>query len=252
MPAELALAVVSLLTGAVAMLVLRATSNPARLRMARNVITAHVLEMRIYQDDLVLILKALAAALAGNLRYLRLMLVPLIAIAAVVAPIVVQLDARFDRSPLHAGETALVSVTCAPGIDVMRAAIDLEVDKSAVVERPRVRVPARREVHWRVRAERPGTPAVTIRVASARYQFRLAAEPGTGTIGRLRTQSALDALLHPGLPPLPHDASIARIEVRYPPARYSILGWRTHWLVVLVAWSMVGALILKRVLRIEI
>jgi len=247
-----ALAVVSLLTGAVAMLIFRATSNPARIRTTRNAITAHVLEMRIYQDDLVLILKALVAAVAGNLRYLRLVLGPLILIAAVVAPILVLLDARFARSPLHSGETAMVTVTCAPGIDVMSTAIDLDASSGAIVGGPRVRVPARREVHWQVRAERPGTPTVTMRIADTRYRFPLAAEPGSRTIGRLRTQSALDGLLHPGLPPLPQGASIARLEVRYPPARYSILAWRTHWLVVFVVWSMVGALILKRVLRIEI
>ena len=252
MNADLALAVASALTGAVAMLIFRATSDQARIRTTRDAITGHVLEMRVYQDDLVLILKALGAALAGNLRYLRLVLVPLLAIAVVVAVVFVQLDARFSRAPLEAHQAAMVTVTYAAGIDVMTAAIDLEAGDGAVVDGPRVRVPARREVNWRVRAERRGTPTVTARVGSARYPFALAAAPGTRVVGDRRSRSRLDAMFHPGLPALPDRLPIERVEIRYPPARHSLFGWRTHWLMVFVFWSLVGALVPMRLLRIAV
>jgi hypothetical protein len=251
MSPDLALAVVSALTGAVAMLIFRATSDQARIRETRNAITAHVLEMRIYQDDLALILRALGAALATNLRYLRLVLVPALAIAAVVAVVFIQLDARFGRAPLRPGETAMVTATLKSGIDVMGVATSIEVGEGAVVEGPQVRVQARREVNWRVRAEQQGTPTVTLRVDQARYQFPLAAKPGM-VVGRERSRSAMDALLHPGLPTLLEYSPIERVEVRYPPARHSLFGWETHWLVVFVFWSLVGALALKLLLRIAI
>lgn len=252
MNADLALALVSALTGAAAMLIFRATSNQARIRTTRDAITAHVLEMRVYQDDLVLILKALGAALATNLRYLRLVLVPLLVIAAVVAPVVVQLDARFSRAPLAPHQAAMVTVTYAAGIDVMTAAIDLEAGDGAVVDGARVRVPARREVNWRVRADRVGTPTVTARVENARYGFALAAAPGARVVGNRRSRSLLDAVLHPGLPALPDDLPIKRVEIRYPPARHSLFGWRTHWLTVFVFWSLVGALVPMRLFRIAV
>jgi hypothetical protein len=252
MPADLALAVVSLLTGAIAMLIFRATSHPARIRSTRDAITAHVLAMRIYQDDLALILRSLGAALMANLRYLRLVLVPLAVIAVVMAPILVQLDARFDRAPLRFGQTAMVTVTCSPWIDVTKTPIDLDAADGALVTGPRVSVPARHEVNWRVRAERPGTPGLTLRVADARYRFVLAAKEGTGIIGRFRNHALFGALLHPGLPPLPASWSVERVEIRYPQARYSLFGWQAHWLVAFFVWSLVGALILKVALRIEV
>jgi hypothetical protein len=250
MSAGVALAVISALTGALAMLIFRALSSQARIRATRNAITAHVLEMRIYQDDLALILRALGAALATHLRYLRLVLVPVLGIAIVMALVFIQLDARFSRAPLRPGESAMVTATLRSGTDVMSAPIELEAGDGAAVHGPRVRVFARREVNWQVCAERAGAPRLTLRFGNVRYELRLAAQPGAGIVGRHRSQAPFEALWQPGLPPLPPE--IDRVEVRYPPARHSLLGWETHWLIVFAFWSLAGALALKLWLRVEI
>jgi len=250
--AAAALAVVSLLCGVATILIFKATSNQAAIRRARDRITAHILEMRIYQDDLVLILDALGATLASNLRYLRVIALPLVVIGVLVAIVFTQLDARFARAPIRVGDATLVTVTCPPGVDVMNTPASLEAGEGAAVDAARVRVPARREVTWHVRAERTGTPALTVRVADTAYSFTLNTEGGTAAKGSVRSRSPWSGVLHPGLPPLPGSGAIQRIEVRYPPARPPLLGWRTHWLVVFLAWSLVGALIPKVLLRIEV
>jgi hypothetical protein len=245
-----ALAVISLLCGVATIFIFRATSNQAAIRGARSRVVAHVLEMRIYQDDLVLILRALGATLATNLRYLRIVAWPIVLIGVVVGLAFTQLDARFARSPLGAGDHALVTVTYRPGIDVM-GGTSLEAGEGAAIDAGRVRVPARREVSWRVRVERPGTPTVTARAGEASYRFALAAEPGTRVVGDRRSRSALSGLLHPGLPAF-GAAPIERIAIDYPPAQHSLFGWRTHWLVVFIAWSLIGAAIPKLLFRIAV
>ena len=249
--ADLALAAVSLLCGVAAIVIFNATSNQDAIRRTRARLMGHVLEMRIYQDDLVLILRALGATLAANLHYLRWVAWPVLWIALVVAAVFMQLDARFARSRLGPEEAAMVTVTYAPGVDVMSDGTRLEAAGGAV-EAARVRVPARREVGWRVRVEAPGAPTVTLHVRDATYRFPLATGTGTGLVGDQRSRSALSGLLHPGLPRLSSDVPIERIEVRYPPARHRLLGWPTHWLVVFAAWSLVGALIPKMLFRIAI
>jgi hypothetical protein len=203
----------------------------------------------------VLILRALGATLATNLRYLRVVAWPIVLIGAVVGLAFTQLDARFARSPLQGDGTALVTVTYRPGIDVMGAGTSLEAGEGAVIEGARVRVPARREVCWRVRAVQPGSspgnPALTARAGDASYRFALAAGSGTRVVGDRRSRSFLDGLLHPGLPAL-GTAPIERIAIDYPPARHSLFGWRTNWLVVFIAWSLIGALIPKLLFRIEV
>jgi hypothetical protein len=250
--ADLALAVVSLLCGVAMIFLFRATSRQERIRRTRDLFQARILEMRIYQDDPVLILKGLGAALWTNVLYLRLVLVPLVLIGVLVAVVFIQLEARFGRSPLPVHGTALVTVVYRTGIDVMSAPLTIEAGEGAIVDSPPVRVPARREVNWRLRAERRGAPEVTLRVGDDAYRFALAAVPGTGAVGELRSRSGRDALLHPGLPRLPREVPIASVAVRYPPARHWLFGWRAHWLLVFVVWSLVGALVPAWVFRIQI
>lgn len=246
-----ALAAVALLFGVAAILLFRVTSDQGAIRTLRAAQAAHVLEMRIYQDDLVLMLRALGKALAANLRYLGLVLVSVLAVGALFAALLPQLDARFARAPLSAGGATMITVTCRPGFDVMGPGLALEPGGGAVTE-SRVRVPARREVSWGVRLERAGAPTATLVAGAATWSFALAAAPGTGVVGASRSRSPLDPLLHPGLPRLRDDAPIERIEVRYPAARHRLLGRDVHWLVAFAFWSLVGALVPKLVFRIAV
>src|SRR5258705_6925799 len=95
-----------------------------------------------------------------------------------MAQFLIQLDARFDRAPLRRGETAMVTVTCSPGLDIMTTAIDLDAADGAVVDGPRVSVPARHEVNWRVPAARPRMPARAPPGGKAPRPFAPAAPPG--------------------------------------------------------------------------
>jgi hypothetical protein len=245
--AGLALAAASVGCGAAVMAVLKATSDQALLRRVRQRFQARILEIRIYQDDPVLILRALAGALAANLVTLRLLLLPLVLSFAVVALVYLQLEGRFAVAPLRGGERTVLTATYGAGVDVMRDAPTLATSEAAA--ELEVRVPERREVTWRVRAG-AGTPVVTLGVGDRAYRFPLTATPGTSVIGQGRSRSAWDAFLHPGLPRLPADVPIERVTVRYPAAEHVLLVWRTSWLWVFVFWSLAGAMVFKFVFRV--
>lgn len=244
----LALAVASVGCGAAVMAVLKATSDQERLRRVRRRFEARVLEIRIYQNDPVLILRALGGALGANLVTLRLLLVPLVISFAVVALVYLQLEARFAVAPLRSGEATLVTATYRSGVDVMRDAPTLEAVSGAVAELE-VRVPERREVSWRVRAG-GRAPTVTLGIRDHTYRFPIATAPGTKVIGRERSRSAWNAILHPGLPRLPAAVPIERVTVRYPVAEHTLLVWRTSWLWLFLFWSILGAVVFKSVFRV--
>lgn len=248
----LALAVVSSICGAVMIAIVRATSDQARIRRTRQRFQAHLLEIRIYADDPARIVKALGAALVDNLVHARQMLVPLLAAGVLVAIVYVQLDARFARSPLGVRDAALVTVTCRAGVDVLGGDLSLATDDGARVDAPPVRVPAEREVSWRVRVTRAGRRSMTLGVGEATYRFTVAAAPGTNVVGAVRSRVPLDRLVHPGLPALPDDLPIERVAVRYPPAEHDLFGWRLPWLLPFVVWSLAGGLASKLLLRVEL
>ncbi|MFQ5743411.1 MAG: hypothetical protein ACE5HV_07465, partial [Acidobacteriota bacterium] len=56
----------------------------------------------------------------------------------------------------------------------------------------------------------------------------------------------LDQLLNPSEPPLPPSSPVESISLDYPEREVSLLGWKTHWLVVFFILTMVVAFALRK------
>jgi len=249
-----ALCAVSMAAGVVLIFLFRAWSNQARVRRARDRLSAHVLEIRLYRDDPVLVLRALGSVITGNFAYLRAVYKPILALALVATVFLIQLDARYGRAPLRPGHNAVVRVVLAEGLDVMSVGVRARVTRGgATIDAPPVRIPSERAVYFRVRIDTPGRPVLALRAMNTEVSLPLVAERDNAVIGwSRRARSGRDMLLHPGLDALPDHSPIASIRVDYPGERYSVFGWRTHWLVVFLIGSMVGGLIPKFLFRIDI
>jgi hypothetical protein len=248
-----ALSVISGLTGVALIFLFKAASNQKRIKETRDQFKARILEMRIYQDNIVLIHKALFKALGTNISYLRVSLKPILVLVAFVFLIFIQLDERYGRRHLHTGETALITVTLEDGLDPAKATFDLDAGEGLAIDSPPVRDRVDRQIHWRIRVTQPGTNDLTVRVYDQEYVFPVRAERSNATIGHTRSDGKLwNPLLYPSLPRIPGESAIQAVELRYPSADYSLFGWRTHWLVVFIIFSFVGALIPKFLFKIEI
>jgi hypothetical protein len=249
----LALAVLSLLTGVALIFLFKATSDQKKIKATRDRFKARILEMRIYQNDIVLIHRALFAALWTNLVYLRVSLKPIVVLLLFVFGIFVQFDERYGRRHLEASDHALLSVTLAEGNDPKAVDFDLEVDGGLVVDSRPVRSSATRQIHWRLVANEPGTHEMNVKVGGSDYRVPVRAEVTNGVIGHRRTAgSFFDPLLYPSLPKIPSDSPLQAVELHYPSTEYELFGWGTHWLVVFIIFSFVGALIPKFLFKIEI
>jgi hypothetical protein len=249
----LALAVLSLITGVALMFLFKATSDQKKIKATRDQFKARILEMRIYQNDIVLIHKALFAALWTNLVYLRVSLKPIVVLLLFVLPVFIQFDERYGRRHLEASDHALLSVTLQEGNDPRVIPFSLQLDDGLVVDSRPVRSSASRQIHWRLVANSPGTHQMHIKVGESEYDFPVRAEKNNGTIGHTRTAGAFfDPLFHPSLPMIPAGSPIQAVTLHYPSTEYELFGWGTHWLVVFIIFSFVGALIPKFVFKIEI
>src|SRR5712692_10137961 len=107
------LAVFSFFTGVMMLVAYRFTSNQAAIRRAKDKMQAHVLAVRLFQDQLGVVLRSYGRILGATLGYLRLSLVPLLVMFMPLALLLVQLDARFAYRPLRAGEQVLLRVQVA-------------------------------------------------------------------------------------------------------------------------------------------
>jgi len=85
MPALASLVPISILSGIGMLLVFRRTSDQAAVRLAKSLVTAHLLEFRLFMDEPRLILKAQRDLIVANARFLKLMLRPLLVLALPMA-----------------------------------------------------------------------------------------------------------------------------------------------------------------------
>jgi len=243
----------SFLAGIAMIFIFKATSDQQGVKAARDQFKARILEMRIYQDDIVLILKALGAAIWTNVTYLRVSLKPILVLVAFALLVFIQLDQRYGRAPLDSGETAMLTVTLKPGVDALSVPTELQVGEGIAVDARPVRVTSRHEVNWRLRVTAPGRHNVTLTAYDKAYEFPIFADVSNDAIGRKRTANSwTDALIHTGLPALPANSPIESVELRYPTTDYSLFGWHTHWIIVFIVLSFLGATIPKFLFGIEV
>jgi hypothetical protein len=232
---------ISVLIGIGILLVFRRTSDQTAVRRAKSLVTAHLLEFRLFMDEPRLILRAQRDLILANLRFLKLMLWPVVVLALPMALLLAGMDAFYGRAPLVAGQPAIVTAqlhaTAAGGLLLLRAPAEI------AVETPGVRVPAEHQVSWRIRPLRAITSELELVQGDRVVRKSIAAGKGMRYLSERRASLA-GLLLHPAEPPL-RDREIEWIEVRYPGA--SIL--HLHWLIWFFIVSGVTALLLKRKFR---
>ncbi|MBA4378300.1 MAG: hypothetical protein C0395_06530, partial [Gemmatimonas sp.] len=109
------LAVVSALAGVAMLWLFKLTTNQDLLARRRRELTGSLYELSLYQDSLAVMARLQARLLAANLRYLLVSLPALLVLLPLALLAIVQLDARFQRRALRAGEEILVTALYAEG-----------------------------------------------------------------------------------------------------------------------------------------
>jgi hypothetical protein len=232
---------VSVLTGIAVLLVFRRASDPAAVRRAKNQATAHLLEFRLFMDEPRLILRAQRDLVVANLRFMKLMLRPVLVLLLPMALLLVEMDAFYGHVPLAAGQPAIVTAHLEG--DPSAIPLELEAPSGIAVESPGVRIPAAREVSWRIRPWGAASGSLQLHSGDRVLTKTVASGRGVRYLSERRASLA-GFIWHPTEPPITGSA-IDWIEVRYPPAQI----FHLHWLVWFFAVSGITALLLRRKLR---
>lgn len=249
LPPIWSLTVVSLATAVGMLLVFKATSDQKGIAAVKRRIHACLFEIRLFNDDLLAILRAQLEILRHNLTYLRLNLVPLAVMIVPLVLVIAQLQFHYGYRGLEPGQTALVKVRLADGWDPSRrpeARLDVAA-QGVRVETPAAWFPAIRELTWRVAAASPGDYQLTVALDGATYSKSLRV---SGAVARRSPERLapgfFNQLLYPAEDPLPAGAPVESIAVTYPDAAVFVLGWEIHWLIVFFVLSIVFAYALKK------
>lgn len=248
LPPLVGLAFMALLTAVVVLLVYRKTSDQDGIAAVRRRIVASLLEMRLFRDDLLVVLRAQGRVLRASFRYFRYSLVPLVWVLLPLVVLFIHLDRIYGYEPLVPGETAIVSLVAE---DVEGVA--LKAGPGLALETPALRVPGSQEAQWRIRGLVPGDHTVTVEASGDEVTKEVTVGSGPTPLSPTRPSSGVfDQLLHPGENPVPAGASVHGITVHYRRATVSFLGWQTHWVIPFLVLTIVFGFAMQKPLRVKL
>ena len=233
------LVLISMAAGVVMMLLFKAASNPAAIRRAKRRVQAQLLALRLFGDEPALVWSAQMRLLTGNVRYLGVMLVPVLAVAIPFVLAYPHLEALFGRAPLPVGSATVLTLRLrAPSPEPAR----LDVPAGLKVDSPAVRLPG--EISWRLRAGGPVSQPVKIHLGGQEVDKDVQVAAGRGYLSETRAASALSWLFDPGEAPI-GSSNVESVHVAYRSLRLSAFGFEWPWEAWFILISMITALLVK-------
>jgi len=257
LPPLVSLTVLAALTGIAVLMVYKAASDQAGLAAVKRQMRARLLEIRLFNDDLRAILRALLGILRYNLVYLRLSIVPLLWMVAPFVLLLPQLQAYYGYRGLEPDEPALLRVELRDGwrsdAGDSRPQVALEAPSGLRVEVGPVWIPSLAELNWQISAREWGRYALLVKAGGHTYtkEVQVSDQVVRRSPARLGTGLA-NQLLHPSEVPLPVSGPLEAIYLSYPPGDVGIAGWdwELTWMAGFFSLSAVFALALRKRLQV--
>jgi len=231
-----ALVLVSGLFGVLALYAFKYISWQAGIKAAKDRIKGHMIEIRIYQDDLVVVGKAVSKVLFRNFQYVGLNFGPFIPLAIPFVLVAAQFVVRYAYDPIEVqaqyaqlmpGQGTMVEVTFADEQRAQAAEASIELSAGLVAIGPIVRSAAAGRVFQEIVAVQPGEHTLVVSLADGTQETK-SVVAGDEPIRKMqpRRASARDwyraddtelwAALWPGEPLLASDSPIRGIAIHYP------------------------------------
>jgi uncharacterized membrane protein (DUF106 family) len=242
---------VSVLTGIVMVLIFKYTSNQPAIRSTKDKISAYFMEIRLFKDDLGLMLDAQKRILRTNLTYMKYSVIPMLVMIVPVILILVQLGIRYAARPLEPGENAIVELKLAENPSTADIPISVEPGNGIRLETPLLRMPGK--VSFRIGAVTEGEHELSILVGDERVSKTIVVSGQVRPVYAVKAKpSFMGALLYPGQAPLPEGSQVEEIYVKFPPQEVKVFGWNINWLVFFFIISIIAGYSLKGVFRVEV
>ncbi len=249
-----AMILVSLLTSFLMLLIFRHTSNQAGIKKEKNRIKAHLLELRLFKDNMGVQLKAQGRILLANFKYVGHNMRPMLVMIVPVLLILIQLNLWFGAASLKPGDSVLVKVRLAEGKYPSEVPAALAASGELEIETPPLRIEDEAEIDWRLLAKTVGEGRLTLTVGGE--TIVKSASVGATRLSPIPTlkpgHNLLDQIFNPGEAPLPSSSVVRSVEVRYPSAAMRLFGMNIHWLIVYFILSIAFGYAFKGLFKVEI
>ena len=243
------LVIISALSGILLVWIFGKVSNQNAIQRSRNRLSAELIALRLFKDDLRVFFRIQFNVLGWTLKYLRYSLVPMLILMIPTIIILVQLNLHYGARPLRVGEQALVKIKLRdPATD-----LSLSAPANLQIETQGVHIPELKEISWRIRAISPGRFDLIAMDGKTSINKQVAIAGKLEGVSTARVaQHWLTTFLYPGEPPISSHSPIESIEIIYPALDILFLGWHINWLFLFLAVSLCAGFAFKGVLGVQI
>lgn len=261
LPSQVALIVISIVAGVLAAIAFRYVSNQTALKRVADQIRASLLAMRLFKDDLRSVFRAqLSLFKASGLR-LWYSLPPLVVLIIPFVLLLTQLAMWYEFRPLAPGEQALVEVEIDPRVWSEYEGL-LLVPPDGVDATEPVRDAHKHLITWRICPQTAPASSVLLALQFeddgekvAEKQLVVNSTGGTNELlfvsPRRPGTGFWDRLLYPGEPAFGKDSPIQRIAIRYAQRTNTLFGFAIPWWLTFFVVSILAALALKPVIKVQ-
>lgn len=147
--------VISTISALVFLVIFKKTSHQNMIRHYKGIITAHILEIRLYKDQPSLTIKIIFNILKNNMIYLRYTLVPILIIFPIVLIISIQLNSRYGYLPVKKGDAFIIQAVLDNILttDIAKSPERIRCDssKGILVETPTMLIESEGSIYWRAK-----------------------------------------------------------------------------------------------------
>jgi uncharacterized membrane protein (DUF106 family) len=258
--------VLSLVVGLVMVVLFGYTSDQKAIGIAKDQLKAHLLAVRLYRDQIPVVMGSYGKILRGTGRYLKLAFKPLLYVIVPITLLMVQVDRYLGSAPLPTSVPFLLTVHFAGhkgGIDnignedsdtgdvLSNATLDLPPEITMTA--PPVHVPASNEIVWRLVGSRDGNYEVKIAAAGESAAKAVCVGSDLPRISTVRLRGHFwERMFSSAEPALPENSPIESIAINYPDRNIDVAGYGINWIWLFFILSMAAGFVFKELLGIKI
>jgi uncharacterized membrane protein (DUF106 family) len=243
--------VVSLVVGLLMVVLFGYTSDQKAIGIAKDQLKAHLLAVRLYRDQIPVVMGSYGKILRGTGRYLKLAFKPLLYVIIPITLLMVQIDRYLGATPIPSNVPFLLTVQTTGGDALNDVTLDLPLEISMTA--PPVHVPSTNEIIWRLTGSKEGKYEVKIVAAGQVAAKAVCVGSGLPRISTVRLRGHFwERMFSSAEPALQENSPIESISINYPDRDIGIAGYGMNWIWLFFVLSMVAGFIFKEVLGIKI
>jgi len=243
--------VVSLVVGLLMVVLFGYTSDQKAIGVAKDQLKAHLLAVRLYRNQIPVVMGSYGKILRGTGRYLKLAFKPLLYVIIPITLLIVQIDRYLGATPIPPNAPFLLTVHTTGGDALNDVMVDLPAE--ITITAPPVHVSALNEIVWRLIGSKEGQYEVKIAAAGQSVAKAVCVGSGLPRISTVRLRGHFwERMFTSAESALPENSPVESISINYPDRNIEVAGYGMNWIWLFFILSMVAGFVFKELLGIKI